>query len=43
MGQSSNDALLDFMLGLTSQFRQGAPDRGDEREQCLGLYALDNV
>jgi hypothetical protein len=42
-GQFSNDALLDFMLGLTSQFRQGAPDWGDEREQYLGLYALDNV
>jgi hypothetical protein len=41
-GQFTNDALLDYMLGLTSQFRQGAPDAGDERQLYIGAYASDN-
>ena len=41
-GQFSNDAMLDFLLGLTSQFRQGAPDAGNERELYFGTYVADN-
>jgi hypothetical protein len=41
-GQFSNDAMLDFLLGLTSQFRQAAPFGGQERQLYVGTYVMDN-
>ena len=42
-GQSSNDALVDFMLGLPNQFIQGGSQRVDSRQNYIGVYADDNV
>ncbi len=42
-GQFSNDALVDFMLGMPSFFTQSNPFRFDGRQNYLGTYLIDNV
>ena len=42
-GQFSNDALLDFMLGLSSFYNQGNPTQFNGRQNYLGAYFNDNV
>jgi hypothetical protein len=42
-GQSTNDGLLDFMLGLDSSFTQGMPAVSDLRQNYLGAYIQDDV
>jgi hypothetical protein len=42
-GQFSNDALVDFMLGLPDNFLQGNPKRFDARENYIGAYVEDGV
>ena len=42
-GQSSGDALLDFMLGSPSAFQQGNPSLANPRQQYIGLYAQDDI
>jgi hypothetical protein len=42
-GQSTNDGLLDFMLGLDSSFTQGMPAGSDLRQNYLGAYAQDDL
>jgi Carboxypeptidase regulatory-like domain len=40
-GQLSNDSLLDFMLGLPSQFQQGNLQPFDGRQNYFGAYVHD--
>jgi hypothetical protein len=40
-GQSTNDALLDFMLGLPNYFTQGNKQGFDGRQNYFGAYAHD--
>jgi hypothetical protein len=42
-GQFSNDALLDFMLGLPSAFQQGNPERLWTRLNNVGIFGMDNI
>ncbi len=41
-GQFSNDPLLDFMLGVPSDFTQGNPEVENWRQNYFGLYAQDD-
>jgi hypothetical protein len=42
-GQSSGDALADFMLGLPSLFEQGNVQPFDGRQNYFGAYVHDNI
>jgi len=42
-GQSTNDALVDFMLGLPSSFVQGNVGESDGRQNYFGAYAHDVI
>ncbi len=42
-GQFSNDPLLDFMLGRSSQLVQGNPEQMGFRQNYIALYAQDNL
>ena len=42
-GQFSNDALVDFMLGLPNNFSQGNIQFMNARQDILGIYFDDNV
>jgi len=42
-GQSSNDGLLDFMLGKASFFEQGNPTQFNGRQNYVGTYFNDNI
>jgi hypothetical protein len=40
-GQSTNDSLVDFMLGLPNNFQQGNAQSFDGRQNYFGAYAHD--
>jgi Carboxypeptidase regulatory-like domain len=42
-GQSTNDALVDFMLGVPNSFVQGNKQEFDGRQNYFGVYAHDVV
>ena len=42
-GQFSNDALVDLLLGVPSDFVQGNPLRYNPRQNDIGAYVDDNV
>ena len=42
-GQSSNDGLLDFLLGKASFFDQGNTTKFDGRQNHIGTYFNDNI
>jgi hypothetical protein len=42
-GQFTNDPLLDFMLGRSSQLVQGNPEQMGFRQNYIALYAQDNL
>jgi hypothetical protein len=42
-GGFTHDALLDYMLGLTSTYSQGNPTPYNGRQNYLGLYFNDNL
>ena len=42
-GQSTGDAMADFLLGRLSDFTQGNPTGGNFRQNYLGLYGHDDI
>jgi Carboxypeptidase regulatory-like domain/TonB dependent receptor len=42
-GQSTNDSLADFMLGLPSNFTQSNPLQNYSRQWVIGLYVQDSI